>query len=232
MKKKYWQEIGDIDKKGHDEQSGIVKRIEELFDSVREIIDSAFEKGVKRIKIVTDHGWLLLPGGLPKTQLHEGLTETRWGRCALIKEGVKSELLQLPWRWNPSVFIAYAPGISFFKANEEYAHGGISLQECLLPALIIENTIESGLAPKILNAKWVGLKCAVETENSGKDYTIDIRTKFNDETTSIVISRNKAVIEDKGSIMVSDDAESQSAAIVLLDEKGRIRDKKVTTVGE
>ena len=102
----------------------------------------------------------------------------------------------------------------------------------MLPALIIENTIESGLAPKILNAKWVGLKCAVETENSGKDYTIDIRTKFNDETTTIVISRNKAVIEDKGSIMVSDDAESQSAAIVLLDEKGRIRDKKVTTVGE
>jgi hypothetical protein len=232
VEKKYWQEIGDIDKKGHDEQSAIVKRIEELFDYVREIIDSAFEKGVKRIKVVTDHGWLLLPGGLPKTQLHEGLTETRWGRCALIKEGVKSELLQLPWRWNPSVFIAYAPGISFFKANEEYAHGGISVQECLLPVLIIENTIESGLAPKIINAKWVGLKCAVETENSGKGYTIDIRTKFNDETTTIVISRNKAVIEDKGSLMVSDEAELKSATIVLLDDKGRIRDKKVTTVGE
>jgi len=230
--KKYWKEIGDIDKKGHEEQSGIVKRIDELFDYVRENIESAFEKGVKRIKVVTDHGWLLLPGGLPKTQLYEGLAETRWGRCALIKAGVKSDLLQLPWRWNPSVFIAYAPGISFFKANEEYAHGGISVQECLLPVLIIENTIESGLAPKIINAKWVGLKCAVETENTGKDYTIDIRTKFNDETTTIVISRNKAVIEDKGSLMVSDDAESQSATIVLLDEQGRIRDKKVTTVGE
>jgi len=229
---KYWQEIGDIDKKGHEEQSGIVKRIEELFEYVREIIDSAFEKGVKRIKVVTDHGWLLLPGGLPKTQLYEGLTETRWGRCALIKEGVKSDLLQLPWRWNQSVFVAYAPGISFFKANEEYAHGGISIQECLLPVLIVENTIETGLPPKIINTKWVGLKCAVETENSGKDYTIDIRTKFNDETTTIVISRNKAVIEDKGSLMVNDEAESQSATIVLLDGKGRIRDKKVTTVGE
>jgi len=230
--KKYWQEIGNIDKKGHDEQSGIVKRIEELFDYVQETIDSAFEKGVKKIKIVTDHGWLLLPGGLPKTQLHEGLTETRWGRCALIKEGVKSDLLQLPWRWNPSVFIAYAPGISFFKANEEYAHGGISVQECLVPVLIIENTIESGLASKIINTKWVGLKCAVETENAGKDYTLDIRTKFNDETTTIVISRNKEVIENKGSLMVSDDAESQAATIVLLDDKGRIRDKRATTVGE
>ena len=95
--------------------------------NVQEVMDTAFEKGIKRIKIVTDHGWLLLPGGLPKTQLNEGLTETRWGRCALIKEGAKSDLLHLPWRWNPSVFIAYAPGISFFKANQEYAHGGISL---------------------------------------------------------------------------------------------------------
>jgi len=32
--------------------------------------------------------------------------------------------------------------------------------------------------------------------------------------------------------MVNDEAESQSATIVLLDDKGRIRDKKVTTVGE
>jgi hypothetical protein len=230
--KKYWQEIGDIDKRGHEEQAGIVKRIDELFDYVQEIIDSVFEKGIRKLKIVTDHGWLLLPGGLPKTQLNEGLTETRWGRCALIKEGAKSDLLQLPWRWNPSVFVAYAPGISFFKANQEYAHGGISIQECLLPILTIEKSTDSGLAPKIMNVKWVNLKCAIETENAGKDFTLDIRTKFNDETTTIVISKNKGVDENKGSLMVSDDAESQAATIVLLDNKGRIRDKKVTTVGE
>jgi hypothetical protein len=230
--KKYWQEIGDIDTKGHEEQSGIVKRIDELFDYVQEIIDTAFEKGIKRIKIVTDHGWLLLPGGLPKTQLNEGLTETRWGRCAIIKEGAKSDLLHLPWRWNPSVFIAYAPGISFFKANQEYAHGGISIQECLLPVLIVENPMETGLKSKIKGIKWVNLKCAVETENSGEGYTIDIRTKFSDENSSIVISRNREVIDNKGSLMVSDDAESHAATIVLLDHEGRIRDKQVTTVGE
>jgi len=229
--KKYWQETGDIDKKGHAEQAGIVKRVDELLKYVQEIINSAFEKGVKRIKIVTDHGWLLLPGGLPKTQLYEGLTESRWGRCALIKEGARSDLLQLPWRWNPSVFVAYAPGISFFKANQEYAHGGISVQECLLPVLTVEKLVDSGLVPKIKNVKWVNLKCAIETENTSKDYTVDIRTKFNDEKTTIVISKNNVVVDDKGSLMVSDDAESQAVTIVLLDEKGRIRDKKATTVG-
>lgn len=230
--KKYWQEIGDIDKKGHEEQSGMVKRIEELFDYVQEVIDTAFENGVRRIKIVTDHGWLLLPGGLPKTQLNEGLTETRWGRCALIKEGAKSDLLRLPWRWNPSIFIAYAPGISFFKANREYAHGGISIQECLLPIIIVENSVGTGLAPKIKTVKWVNLKCAIETENTGVGCSVDIRTKFSDETTSIVISRIKTVTDNKGSLMVSDDMESQAATIVLIDDNGRIRDKQATTIGE
>jgi len=227
-----WQEIGDIDTKGHEEQSDVVKRIEELFETVQEVIETAFEKGVKRIKIVTDHGWLLLPGGLPKTQLNEGLTETRWGRCALIKEGAKTELLHLPWRWNPSIFIAYAPGISFFKANVEFAHGGISLHECLVPTLIIENSYCKQIPSKILEVKWINLKCAVVTENSNDGYTIDIRTKYSDEKSSIVESKNRMVRENKGSVMVTDEAEYQAATIVLLDETGRIIDKKPTTVGE
>jgi len=226
-----WQEIGDIDTKGHEEQSDMVKRIEELFEQVQEVLETAFEKGVKRIKIVTDHGWLLLPGGLPKTQLNVGLTETRWGRCALIKEGAITDLLHLPWRWNPSIYIAYAPGISFFKVNEEYAHGGISLHECLVPTIIIENENSSKSIAKIQSIKWVNLKCAVETENATDDYTIDIRTKYNDESTSIVESTKKSVKENRGSVMVSDDAESQAASIVLLDPSGRILDKKLTTVG-
>jgi len=229
---KCWQEIGEIDTKGHEEQSDVVRRIEELFEQVQEVIETAFEKGVKRIKIVTDHGWLLLPGGLPKTQLNEGLTESRWGRCALIKEGAKTDLLHLPWRWNPAVFIAFAPGISFFRVNEEFAHGGISLHECLVPTLIIENPNGSKILAKILEVKWVNLKCAVVTEGAIDGFTIDIRTKFNDESTSIVESKNKTISDNKGSVMVSDEAESQAATIVIMDETGRILDKKSTTVGE
>ncbi len=182
---KYWQEIGDIDTKGHEEQADMVKRIEELFDQVQEALDVAFERGIKRIKIVTDHGWLLLPGGLPKTQLNVGLTETRWGRCALIKEGANTDLLHLPWRWNPSIFIAYAPGISFFKANEEYAHGGISIHECLVPTLIIENPNVLNIEAEVKVVKWVNLKCTIQTNDVPDTYSIDIRTKFNDAKTSI-----------------------------------------------
>ena len=227
-----WEEIGDIDTKGHEEQADMVKSIEELFEQVQESLDTAFEKGVKKIKIVTDHGWLLLPGGLPKTVLNAGLTETRWGRCALIKEGANTDLLHLPWRWNESIFIAYAPGISFFKINEEYAHGGISIQECLVPTIFIENPNASKVNAKIQELKWVNLKCTIATENAQENYTIDIRTKYNDETTSIIESSNKIITDNKIFVMVNDDAEAKAVTIVLLDENGRILDKKTTTVGE
>ena len=39
---KHWQEIGDIDTKGHEEQADMVKRIDELFDQVQEALDVAF----------------------------------------------------------------------------------------------------------------------------------------------------------------------------------------------
>ncbi len=228
---KYWQEIGDIDTKGHEEQADMVKRIEELFDQVQEALDVAFERGIKRIKIITDHGWLLLPGGLPKTVLSKGLTETRWGRCALIKEGVTTDLLHLPWRWNPSIYIAYAPGISFFKVNEEYAHGGISIHECLVPTLIIENPNVLNIEAEVKVVKWVNLKCTIQTSEVPDGYSVDIRTKYNDAKTSIVLSKSKTLKGNTVTLMVDDGAESQAATIVLLDENERILDKKPTTVG-
>ena len=227
----YWQEIGDIDTKGHEEQADMVKRIDELFDQVQEALDVAFERGIKRIKIVTDHGWLLLPGGLPKTPLNAGLTETRWGRCALIKEGAASSLLHLPWRWNPSIFIAYAPGISFFKANEEYAHGGISVHECLVPTMMVENPNVQNILADIKVVKWVNLKCTINTSDVPDGYRVDIRTKYNDAKTSIVLSKYKTLQGNTVTLMVDDAAEHQAATIVLMDENERILDKKPTTVG-
>jgi hypothetical protein len=228
----YWQEIGDIDTKGHEEQANMLRRIEELFDQVQEAIDNAFAKGIKRIKIVTDHGWLMLPGALPKTELNAGLTETRWGRCALIKEGAITSFLHLPWRWNPSIYIAYAPGISFFKANVEYAHGGVSVQECLVPEVIIENPNKQSVKAEIKAVRWVNLRCYIDTNDLPDGYIVDIRAKYNDSKTTIVNSKNKLLKDCKISLTVDDTTEYKAVTIVLMDENERILDKKLTTVGD
>jgi len=52
-------------------------RVDEV---VRECVDrltALLEAGWKKVRVVTDHGWLLLPGGLPKSELPSFLAETR-----------------------------------------------------------------------------------------------------------------------------------------------------------
>lgn len=230
---KYWLEIGDLDKKGHNEQANVVNNIDECIKDVIDTVKGIKEAGVNKLTIVTDHGWLLLPGGLPKAKITKELTETRWGRCAHIKEGASVDFPHYPWTWNEGTFLAYAPGISFFKANEEYAHGGISLQECIVPRINIIMNKTSKLTGKVKSVSWNQLICHVELEEASDNYSIDIRNKSDDESTSIVLSKpeRRKVQENTARVMVDDSVQGQAAHVVLLNHDGVILDSKLTTVG-
>ena len=228
--KKTWMEIGKIDQHGHQEQLGLVDRIKELWALIEERVQDLFAAGFRKIRIVTDHGWLLVPGGMQKEELPKDHIETRWGRCALLKEGVPSELLHLPWMWNRSVMVAYAPATSFFKANKEYAHGGISLQECLVPVITVESK-QTSYQPVELRVKWTGLRCAVEVKGGQPGYNVVIRTKHTDEASAI--TKIKPLGDKmKASLVVEDEDHQDSAAfVVVTDEKGVVLEKRQTIVG-
>lgn len=87
------------------------------------------------MRIVTDHGWLWVPDGLPKADINKNMTTKRLARCAILKDNVQTEHLKSQWYWNPNVTIAMAPGIAGFVTDDHYNHGGISLQECLIPVI-------------------------------------------------------------------------------------------------
>ena len=53
--------------------------------------------------------------------------------------GEHGEVPSVPWHWASTVHIAVAPGIGVFKTSMEYTHGGVSLQECLVPELTISS---------------------------------------------------------------------------------------------
>lgn len=133
-----WTEQGELDKMGHSLQTKLVYQVQEQLDLLLERVGTLIGAGWKEIRIVTDHGWLLMPGGLPKINLPKYLTESRWARCASIKEGAKVECPTAPWYWNPDRQVAICPGISCFEKGFEYAHGGASLQECLVPVITVK----------------------------------------------------------------------------------------------
>ncbi|MHB8902050.1 MAG: BREX-1 system phosphatase PglZ type B, partial [Thermoguttaceae bacterium] len=229
-----WAEIGTHDHRGHDEGARLARLIA---DEIRQVVDrlqGLFDAGWREVRIVTDHGWLLMPGGLPKTDMPAYLTESRWSRCALIKEGNQPDVLRAAWFWNPMIHIAVAPGVSCFKAGQEYAHGSLSLQECLTPTLLVRPSIRITVEATIQNVKWVNLRCRVTVEASADGVAVDVRTKAANATTSLLPKRKPKPVGEKDTVSVAVDEEDKlgsAATVVLLDPGGTVIAKQNTVVG-
>jgi len=225
-----WVSCGDIDKEGHSSELKLPKRIPAILDGIVERILDLLQHGWCRIRIVTDHGWLLVPGKMPKMDLPLQATESRWGRCAQLKQGVQVEGLTLGWHWNPKTPIHFPPGIHSFIAGRAYGHGGVSLQECLVPVINIVNDMKQHSSAIIEDVQWRGLVCKLKIQGEGEGLTVDLRTKVADNTTSLV---QPHILKDESvRLMVEDDDnEGISAVVVVLDDAGNVLAKQSTTVG-
>jgi hypothetical protein len=227
-----WTEYGEFDKLGHDLQSKLAARIEDQLELLLERVQALLEAGWKIVRLVTDHGWLLIPGGMPKVELPKYLAESRWSRCASIKEGSHVEVPVAGWSWNPQERFAYGPGVHCFIAGQEYAHGGASLQECMIPVLAFTSTSErEKVVVGMREVQWAGLRCRVTVEPTADGLLADLRTKPNDPDSSI--TEPKALDTDgKAALLVADDSlEGMVASLVIVDGDGRVVCKETTTVG-
>ena len=227
-----WTEYGDIDHYGHEHgwktARHIQAQVEELAQRVREL----FEAGWQRVRIVTDHGWLLVPGGLPKRELHASLTKTRWRRCATLTPGAKPNVQTVPWHWNKDIDIAVAPGIGIFIAGEDYSHGGLTVQECVVPVLVAEAP-EVAASATIDTVKWVGAVCKVALKGGTTGLSADVRTKPGDPDSSLAIDKGAKAFGKNGvaSVPVIDGSDGTAACVVILDVGGKVLAKRMTAVG-
>lgn len=228
-----WTEAGDLDHYGHEHGVRLARDLDMQLDQVVERVGELCDAGWKRVRVVTDHGWLLMPGGLPKSELAKHQTETRWGRCAVLKDSAHGTPLTFGWDWCKAVQVAYAPGVSSFIAGADYAHGGISLQECLVPVLQLDCVSAAGstAAVSIKSVTWKGLRCTVVVEGAAPGQRADIRTKAA-LASSTLASADKALDGGKASLAVADDEHMGAAAVVVvLGADGEVLQKQATTVG-
>lgn len=228
-----WTEAGDLDHYGHQHGIRLARDLDVQLNQVVERINELSDAGWKHIRVVTDHGWLLIPGGLPKSEIPKHQTETRWGRCAVLKESAHGTPLTFGWDWCKDVQVAYAPSVSNFIAGAEYAHGGISLQECLVPVLTLNcaGSSHPQATVTIKSATWKGLRCSVVVEGAVAGQRVDIRTKAALASSSLA-SSDKPLEGGKASLAVADDEDLGAAAVVVvLGADGEVLQKQSTTVG-
>jgi hypothetical protein len=230
---KLWMEFGEIDHEGHDRGWKLARHIDALILEIRERITELLAAGWKRVRVVTDHGWLLLPGGLPKIDLPSALADTKWGRCASLKPGASTEERLYPWYWNPNLYFALADGVSCFKKGEEYAHGGLSLQECLtLQLTVTRGESAQAVSIEFTDVVWKGLRCTVAVDGHFSGLSLDVRTQAGNALSSVVLGVKPLKDDGTASVVVEDeDMEGRQATVVLIDADGALVAQIATVIG-
>lgn len=229
-----WVECGDLDHEGHDRGWKLARHLVELLLEVKQRVIDLVERGWQNIRIITDHGWLLLPGGLPKVELPSSVTESKWARCAVIKPGASCGKMEYPWHWNTNLSVALAGGIGCFRKNEEYSHGGISLQECMTLELAISggDACKFGAQVAVTDLVWKGLRCTIAVDGDSSGLFLDIREQAGNAQTSVVVATKLLKTNGTASVVVDDEEKEGRAAIaVLVDDQGALVAQIATVIG-
>lgn len=232
-----WTEFGSIDTYGHEQGAKLAWRVREELDGLQQRVAELLQAGWSKVKVTTDHGWLMIPGGLPKAELPKHLTESRWGRCAIPSPDAQHGYPMTPWFWDSAEAIVLAPDIKCFIAGIEYSHGGRTLQEALIPLLTV--SLQGGGAKRVVlkEMKWLGMRLHVVFEGS-EGFTIDIRTQVADKTSSLAANTVTGVANgEKASLLVVEDDDrsvsiGKEAFLVVVDHEGQPIFKHLVTIGE
>jgi hypothetical protein len=229
-----WTEHGDIDDLGHKQQAKLPALLDGEVQSLSERVAGLLAAGWTQVVIVTDHGWLYVPGGLPKVELPYYLTKDermKKGRTGRLADGAVAPGGTVPWYWDPGVQMAVAPGIAAFAAGAVYEHGGVSLQECVTPVI----TVRAAAAPRgpvTLGAAWRGLWLDVTVSGAPTGATVDVRYKAGDAASSL-LSAPAAIGSDLTAhvLITDDDALDRLAFLVILDGAGHVIAQANVTIG-
>lgn len=229
-----WTECGNIDHDGHSLGVRLAAQIEGEIDAIARRVEALRRAGWARVRVVTDHGWLLVPGGLPKAAIASSIIETAWSRVARLGDGAAPEVSALPWHWDETVRIALPPGASAFRAGEVYAHGGISPQECVIPDILVgdEGGMRRAAGARIESLAWRRYKLSVTLATEAPDHEVEVRLSERDAG-SRVAAEPIGGDGTRVDLRVDPDLEEETPVfVVLLDAFGSVVDARKTSIGE
>jgi hypothetical protein len=126
----------------------------------------------------------------------------------------------------------YAPGAYSFASGMEYTHGGISLQECLIPDLTFANSLQGKtISVAIETVQWMGLRCRVAIKPPAEGLFAVLRSKANDANTNICAPK-PFDNEGRAGLLVEDETLAGSAtSLVIFEISGRVLSKQATIIG-
>jgi hypothetical protein len=226
-----WTEFGNVDEIGHSHEDRFPHAVDAQVTDIADRVLGLLDAGWASVIVVTDHGWLYVPGGLDKVSLPEHLTVTRKGRAARLRDDAgEVDHPVVPWRWDSSVRVAVAPGLSCYVAGRVYEHGGLSPQECVTPVLTVKPR-GSSATTSIDEIMWAGMRVRVAVAEAPAGSRIDVRTKAAAATASKLDAPVEISEGSASALVVDPDASGEAAFVVVLGSDGSLLAQRSTTIG-
>ena len=125
----------EVDHLGHGSADALIRHVDREVERLARLMRKLHLWGYPEVHVVTDHGFILLDEDRlpPEVHCEKDWCYLRKERFALVPASADVPLATLPCQWNDQMRLAVPPGLAFFTAEKSFAHGGIALQELVIP---------------------------------------------------------------------------------------------------
>jgi hypothetical protein len=126
-----------IDSLGHDKASDLIRHLDTEVERLVLVIGKLHRWGYPEVHLLTDHGFVTTSSEVEPTvvAIPTERTIVAKSRYALVEEGALIDAKTFPFPFDPRVRVAVPAGMAFFKPEKTFSHGGVALQEVVIPHL-------------------------------------------------------------------------------------------------
>ena len=127
-----------IDSLGHDKASDLIRHLHVEVDRLVNLVGKLHKWGFPEVHLLTDHGFVMTSDEIdpPIVPIPADRAMVAKARFALFPEGAVVDAKTFPFPFDPSVRVAVPPGMACFKQEKSFSHGGVAVQEVIIPHLV------------------------------------------------------------------------------------------------
>ncbi|MFY9826548.1 MAG: PglZ domain-containing protein [Thermoanaerobaculia bacterium] len=127
-----------IDSLGHDKASDLIRHLDTEVERLVLTIGKLHRWGYPEVHLLTDHGFVMTNSEVEPTivPIPADRAIVVKSRYALVEEGALIDAKTFPFPLDPRIRVAVPAGMAFFKREKTFSHGGVALQEVVIPHLV------------------------------------------------------------------------------------------------
>jgi hypothetical protein len=127
-----------IDSLGHDNASDLIRHLHVEVERLINLVGKLHKWGYPEVHLLTDHGFVMTSDEVaaPVVSIPADRALVAKARYALLAEGAVVDAKTFPFSFDRKVRVAVPAGMACFKEEKSFAHGGVAVQEVVIPHLV------------------------------------------------------------------------------------------------